>query len=148
MLDDKSVPFTEFDLIKTYFSSISSQDQPDVSVGIGDDAALLLPHSKQVVVATNTLSACGAKEDFPDTMEIVDHLLTPPFQQLISGKAIVQGFSLALTLPEIRHEWLEKFSDCLKQFTSDHSLTLFGGDTTQGDWAFTVVFHGYVADAR
>jgi len=119
----------EFSIIDRYFNR---QQQTDVDLGIGDDSALLTPPlNHQLVICTDTLVS---GRHFP--------LGTSP--HAIGWKSVAVNLSdiaamgakphsilLALSLPQIDHDWLNEFSqgiyDCCDQF----GVRLIGGDTTQ-----------------
>ena len=119
----------EFSIIDTYFSR-SNLDSSDL--GVGDDSALLTPPpNQQLVICADTLVA---GRHFP--------LDTNP--HAIGWKAVAVNLSdiaamgakphsilLALSLPQIDHDWLKGFSQGLYDCCDQFGVRLIGGDTTQ-----------------
>ena len=119
----------EFSIIDTYFHR---QTSTSVDLGVGDDSALLTPPpQQQLVICADTLVA---GRHFP--------LDTPP--HAIGWKSVAVNLSdiaamgakphsilLALSLPQIDHDWLKGFSQGLYDCCDQFGVSLIGGDTTQ-----------------
>ncbi|MGH8462659.1 MAG: thiamine-phosphate kinase, partial [Pseudomonas sp.] len=54
------------------------------------------------------------------------------------------GFTLALTLPEVRADWLQAYAGGLNQMAQACGLSLIGGDTTRGPLSLTMTVFGRV----
>ncbi|WP_173912038.1 thiamine-phosphate kinase [Acinetobacter sp. Marseille-Q1618] len=118
----------EFSIIDTYFKRQSA----DVDLGVGDDSALLSPPpNHQLVICTDTLVA---GRHFP--------LETSPYaigwksvavnlSDIAAMGAKPQSILLALSLPQINHDWLKGFSQGLYDCCDQFGVALIGGDTTQ-----------------
>ena len=119
--------------------------QPDVALGIGDDAALLNPPTdQQLVIAVDTLVQ---DVHFPvDTLpyDIGWKALAVNLSDLAAMGAEPAWFTLALTLPESSEPWLTAFSRGLFDLADQFGLSLVGGDTTRGPLTVTVQIAGYV----
>ncbi len=142
----------EFSLIQQYFQrkshSKSSKNSihSGISLGIGDDAALLAPPANhELVISTDTLIA---GRHFP--------LDTPPFD--IGWKAVAVNLSdlaamgatahsilLALTLPKADPDFLAKLAEGIFALCDAYNVSLIGGDTTRGDTlSLTVTALGWI----
>ena len=120
----------EFSLIERYFQRPSTSD---VALGIGDDSAILIPpNGQQLVICADTMVA---GRHFPldtDPHAIGWKCVAVNLSDIAAMGAAPHSILLALTLPQIDHDWLTRFSqglfDCCDQF----GVRLIGGDTTQG----------------
>lgn len=119
----------EFSIIDTYFNR---QNKNSVDLGIGDDSALLTPPpQQQLVICADTLVA---GRHFPldtDPHAIGWKSVAVNLSDIAAMGATPHSILLALSLPQIDHDWLKAFSqgfyDCCDQF----GVSLIGGDTTQ-----------------
>ena len=119
----------EFSIIDLYIKRTS---KTDVSLGIGDDSAVITPPaSQQLVICADTLVA---GRHFP--LDTAAHAIgwksvAVNLSDLAAMGAKPHSILLALSLPTIDHDWLAGFSqglfDCCDQF----GVSLIGGDTTQ-----------------
>jgi thiamine-monophosphate kinase len=118
----------EFSIIERYFKRTSKSD---VSLGIGDDSAIVTPPSQQLVICADTLVA---GRHFP--LDTSAHAIgwksvAVNLSDLAAMGAKPHSILLALSLPTVDHDWLAGFSqglfDCCDQF----GVSLIGGDTTQ-----------------
>lgn len=136
--------FGEFDLIDTYFTHRLPQ-RDDVSVGIGDDGAVTcVPDNSDLVVVTDTMVQ-GVHFDKDTPARAVGHkIVAVNLSDLAAMGAEPAWISLALTLPDIDHEWLTGFSHGLREICDYYNCQVIGGDTTQGPLAITVTAHGLV----
>ena len=139
----------EFDLIEKYFTwegSTSSVDtQTNVAVGIGDDAAVLnIPKLTQLVTSIDTLiSGVHFPENTPP--KAIGHkALAVNLSDLAAMGATPEWFTLALTLPDVNHEWLSEFSAGLKALAQQFNIMLVGGDTTRGPLSISIQVMGFV----
>lgn len=134
---------TEFKLIDQYFSYDVERD--DVTLGVGDDCALLSPPlGKQLAVTVDTL-VCGVH--FPvntSAEDIAYKSLAVSLSDLAAMGAEPAWATLAITLPDSNEQWLEKFSTSFKETLNAYGLQLIGGDTTQGPLTVTVQLTGFV----
>ena len=134
----------EFELIKKYFSGLQ-QLSDGVVLGIGDDAAVLeLKAGEQLVVATDTLVEGVHFPAGLDGEHIAARTLLTNLSDLAAMGAEPRWFTLALTLPEARPEWLASFSAGLSRVATACGCALVGGDTTSGPLTVTITIHGTV----
>ncbi len=133
----------EFSVIDQYFSRSLLQDE---ELGVGDDSALLNPPSgQQLVICTDTLVA---GRHFP--LDTSAHAIgwksvAVNLSDIAAMGAKPHSILLALSLPQVDHDWLAAFSaglyDCCNQF----GIHLIGGDTTQSPHlTITVTALGYI----
>jgi thiamine-monophosphate kinase len=137
----------EFELIQNYFNWPLSD--PDIELGIGDDAAIFnLDSGYQLVTTTDTLSE-GVhffKNDSPE--DIAYKSLAVNLSDIAAMGATAKCFTLALTLPKLDEIWLKQFSQSLKQTSKKYNVSLIGGDTTRGPLNITITMMGVVETSK
>ena len=137
------MPLSEFAIIQNYFKKISVQRQ-DVVVGIGDDAALLTAPRQQLVMTMDSLNVdIHFFADMP--AEALGYKsLAVNLSDLAAMGAEPAWICLALSLPEVNEEWLEKFCQGFNRLLTEHQVQLIGGDTCRGALSCTVHATGFV----
>ena len=135
---------SEFVLIERYFRNCGAQ-RSDVTVGVGDDAALLTPPTGcELVAATDTLVA-GVHFPHDSPAASVGHrALAVNLSDLAAMGARPAWALLALTLPEADEAWLGEFAAGLGALARAHEVALVGGDTTRGPLTVSVQLLGHV----
>lgn len=136
----------EFELIQHFFtSSACAQGGENISLGIGDDCALLqIPAGHSCAISTDTLvSGIHFPENAPAFL-LGQRALAVAVSDLAAMGAIPIGFTLAITLPQIDADWLQAFSEGLSSMAQRCAIALVGGDTTRGPLAMTVTVMGAV----
>ncbi len=120
----------EFSIIDTYFNrSRAGADD----LGVGDDSALLTPPpQQQLAICADTLVA---GRHFP--LDTAPHAIgwksvAVNLSDIAAMGAKPHSILLALTLPQIDHDWLQGFSQGLYDCCDQFGVNLIGGDTTQG----------------
>ena len=119
----------EFSIIDTYFNR---QINSSVDLGVGDDSALLTPPpNQQLVICADTLVA---GRHFP--LDTNPHAIgwksvAVNLSDIAAMGAKPQSILLALSLPQIDHDWLKGFSQGLYDCCDQFGVSLIGGDTTQ-----------------
>ncbi len=119
----------EFSIIDTYFNRHSSSA---VDLGVGDDSALLTPPpQQQLVICADTLVA---GRHFP--LDTNPHAIgwksvAVNLSDIAAMGAKPHSILLALSLPQIDHDWLKGFSQGLYDCCDQFGVSLIGGDTTQ-----------------
>lgn len=122
----------EFALIDRYFKPLS-YPLSESEVGIGDDGAILNQSAnQQLVVVTDTMIAGVHYPEHTAAFDIGWKLLAVNLSDLAAMGARPTGYSLALTLPEVKEAWLQEFTQGLKALAEPFKIPLIGGDTTQG----------------
>lgn len=137
----------EFDTIQHHFTRPARRE--DVSLGPGDDGALLLPSAGCELVATTDTSIAG--RHFPPDMPAADigwRVLAVNLSDLAAMGADPSWFMLALTLPEIRESWVAAFAQGLYECADASAIELVGGDLTRGETSITIQAMGQVPRGR
>lgn len=135
---------TETALIERYFRSRGAQ-RADVTLGIGDDAALLaVPAGSELVATTDTLVAGVHFPAGSPPASIGHRALAVNLSDLAAMGARPAWALLALTLPEAQETWLEEFAAGLGALAREHCVALVGGDTTRGPLTVTAQLLGLV----
>lgn len=135
----------EFSLIDRYFAR-AALNRSDVSVGIGDDGAVLaVPQGQELVAVTDTLVAGVHFPPGSPAASVGHRALAVNLSDLAAMGASPAWALLALTLPEVDEAWLEAFAEGLAALASEHGVQLVGGDTTSGPLTITVHALGFVA---
>ena len=133
----------EFDLIKKYFSSFSAGF--NIEEGIGDDCALVnIPKGETLAISTDTLVENIHFFKDVDPYSLGFKSLAVNISDLAAMGAKPLGFTLALTLPDINENFLEKFSKGLLDLAKIENIPLIGGDTTKGPLSITITVLGSV----
>jgi thiamine-monophosphate kinase len=135
---------SEFALIERYFRASGAQ-RADVTLGVGDDAALLrVPAGCELVAATDTLVAgVHFPQDSPPA-SIGHRALAVNLSDLAAMGASPAWALLALTVPDANEAWLGEFATGLDELARTHGVALVGGDTTRGPLCITVQLLGFV----
>lgn len=131
----------EFDIIARYFARPASD--PDVVLGVGDDAAVLKADG-HVAVTVDTLVA-GVH--FPDGMAphlLGFRLLAVNLSDLAAMGARPRWCTLALTLPGADELWLDGFSRGLFELAERYGVSLVGGNLSRGPLTLTLQLMGSV----
>lgn len=139
---------SEFSLIENYFSKLTPERQ-DVSLGIGDDCALLqCPAGKEMAVSIDTL--VEGVHFFADVSPkaLGYKSLAVNLSDLAAMGAEPAWFTLALTLPEHNPDWLKSFTEGLALAAKPANIQLVGGDTTRGPLTISIQVHGLVDKGR
>ena len=119
----------EFSIIDTYFNRKNTHS---VDLGVGDDSALLTPPpQQQLVICADTLVA---GRHFP--LDTNPHAIgwksvAINLSDIAAMGAKPHSILLALSLPQIDHDWLKAFSQGLYDCCDQFGVSLIGGDTTQ-----------------
>jgi thiamine-monophosphate kinase len=139
---------TEFALIERYFRTCGV-GRADVTLGVGDDAALLaVAPGCTLVAATDTLVAGVHFPPDSPPASIGHRALAVNLSDLAAMGARPAWALLALTLPEARESWLGEFAAGLCGLARAHGVALVGGDTTRGPLCVTVSLLGQVPAAE
>lgn len=132
---------SEFNLIARYFT----RPTPGAILGVGDDCALLsVGAGKELAVSTDTM--VSGVHFLPNTgpRNLGHKALAVNLSDLAAMGATPRWFTLALTLPEVDHSWLQPFSAGLLALADETPIELVGGDTTRGPLSMTITVIGEV----
>ena len=135
----------EFEIIERYFTRPSRD--PDVLIGVGDDAAVLAVHGL-VAVTVDTLVA-GVH--FPDGIApalLGYRALAVNLSDLAAMGAEPRWATLALTFPKADELWLEGFSRGFFELAERHGVSLVGGNLARGPLSVTIQVMGRVEHGR
>ena len=140
----------EFELIQHFFTrSACAQGGENISLGIGDDCALLqMPTGHSCAVSTDTLVSGIHFPDNAPACLLGQRALAVAVSDLAAMGATPVGFTLAITLPELDAAWLQAFSTGLSAMAQQCAIRLIGGDTTRGPLAMTLTVMGAVPDQQ
>lgn len=134
---------SEKDIIEKYFSRHTRTGNVDISVG--DDAAVVTsPSNSRIVITTDTLNE--GIHFFPDcNAEHLGHKsLAVSLSDLAAMGSTPLWVTLNLSLPEINHSWLNKFSTALYTLADRYAVKIVGGDLTRGPLSVTTQAIAYV----
>ena len=134
---------SEQDIIEKYFSKHSAGD--DVVIGIGDDAAIVTPPvNAKLVITTDTL--IEGSHFYPDTdpFSLGHKCLAVSLSDLAAMGSSPLWATLNISLNDIKHTWLEKFSNGLFSLAEKYNVKIIGGDLVRGCTSFTVQVIGYI----
>ena len=133
----------EFDLIQKYF--LSSGHRNDVSLGVGDDCAIVsMPEGRQLAVTTDTLVDGIHFPSKTNPRDIAHKAIAVNLSDLAAVGAEPAWITLALTLPRANEDWIKAFSAEFKAAAEQYKVQLIGGDTTRGPLSITVQAMGLV----
>jgi thiamine-monophosphate kinase len=142
-----SKPLGEFDLIERFFKtgadSLSSNADSAISLGIGDDCALIKPLADEEVAITSDMLVEGRHFFVDADPELLGRkALAVNLSDLAAMGARPAGFTLAIALPKADPIWLEAFSRGLFAIAREYSCPLIGGDTTAGPLTISITAFG------
>jgi len=129
----------EFDLIARHFTRPVSA----AKLGVGDDCALFswVP-GRDVAVSTDTLVAGVHFFVDADAQALGHKALAVNLSDLAAMGAAPKFVTLALTLPQIDHQWLAAFARGFYDVSNQFGVELIGGDTTRGPLSMTLTVIG------
>jgi thiamine-monophosphate kinase len=135
---------SEFDLIAQYFTRPLRPDSR-VALGVGDDCALWMPNPGMQSAVSSDMLVEG-RHFFPHAAPLTlgHKCLAVNLSDLAAMGAKPLAFTLALSLPEAREEWLAPFSEGLSRLADQHCCELIGGDTTKGPLNICITIFGEV----
>ena len=138
-------------LIQKYFSNIGSAflAEHNVEISVGDDASVI--SSKQNTQQINSLDTSIEGVHFLSSMSSADiayRSCVIALSDLAACGARPKWYSIAITLPQVEHSWLNSFSIGLQKFSDEYRIPLIGGDTTKGKLSITVQVMGEVDSNR
>ena len=129
----------EFQTIRHFF--IEPLEDPDVLLGIGDDAAIV-DAAGPLAVATDTMVE-GVHFPHATAGETVGYRAAAiNLSDMAAMGARPRWCTLALTLPEVDDAWLEGFAAGLLGLVRLHEMSLIGGDLTRGPLTVTLQLIG------
>ncbi|MCE9686542.1 thiamine-phosphate kinase [Shewanella sp. AS16] len=138
----------EFQLIESFFKG-RGPVRRDVTLGIGDDCALVQPaENKSLAISCDTLvENVHFLADMPPKA-LGYKALAVNLSDLAAMGAEPAWMTLALTLPEADEAWLTDFSAGLFEIADYYGIALVGGDTTRGPKTINITVHGQVPQGK
>jgi thiamine-monophosphate kinase len=138
---------TEFELIRRYFQRPSHD--PDVVVGVGDDAAVVrVTDGHELVLAVDMMVESRHFLPGTDPESLGHKVLAVNLSDIAAMGARPRWALLAGALPDSDASWLEAFSRGLFGLADAHGVSLIGGDTTRGPRNLCVTIAGEVPIGR
>mgnify|MGYP000320098700 FL=1 len=146
-MSSHSKPFGEFDLIERFFktaaNSLRTNADRAITLGIGDDCALIKPRADEEVAITSDMLVEGRHFFAGANPERLGRkALAVNLSDLAAMGARPLGFTLAIALPTADNTWLEAFSKGLFAMAEEYSCPLIGGDTTAGPLTISITAFG------
>ena len=137
----------EFDIIKHYFTV--ANHRKDVVMGPGDDCAILqVPANTLLAVSTDTLVSGVHFFADMDPAALGHKALAVNLSDLAAMGADPCWVSLALTLPEVDHDWIKQFCAGFFELAEYYNVALIGGDMTKGPLSITVTVQGTLPEGK
>ncbi len=136
---------TEFEIIGRYFTRAAAD--PDVLIGVGDDAALLRVDGALAVTVDTLVEGVH----FPAAIEpaaLGHRLLAVNLSDLAAMGAEPRWCTLALTFPEADARWLEGLARGLFELAARFRVSLVGGNLARGPLTATLQLMGRVEPAE
>jgi thiamine-monophosphate kinase len=135
----------EFEIIARYFTRASPD--PDVVLGVGDDAAVLAV-AGDLAVTVDTLVAGVHFPDGTAPSVLGYRLLAVNLSDLAAMGATPRWCTLALTLPKAEELWLDGFSRGLFELAERYGVSVVGGNLSRGPLTLTAQLMGTVERAK
>lgn len=135
---------SEFELIRQYFSRLG-KERRWLSVGIGDDAAVITPDTgQQLLISVDTLNAGVHFPEQSSADDVGYKALAVNLSDIAAMGGDPQWFTLAMSLPSADEKWLTAFCHGLGELVEKYQLCLVGGDTTRGHLSMTIQIAGII----
>ena len=137
----------EFDLIERFFKtgadSLRTTADSAITLGIGDDCALVKPPANEELAITSDMLVEGRHFFAGADPELLGRkALAVNLSDLAAMGARPLGFTLAIALPTVDKIWLEAFSKGFFAIAKAYSCPLIGGDTTAGPLTISITAFG------
>ena len=146
-MSSRSTPLGEFDLIERFFKtgadSLRTDSDQAITLGIGDDCALIHPQADEEIAITSDMLVEG-RHFFAGANPglLARKALAVNLSDLAAMGARPLGFTLAIALPAVDEAWLKAFSEGLFAIAKEYSCPLIGGDTTAGPLTISITAFG------
>jgi len=132
---------SEFDLIRRYFTRATAH----TLLGVGDDAALLEVGAGRALAISSDMLVAGTHFFVDADPFLLGHkTLAVNLSDMAAMGAVPRWATLAISLPEVDEEWLERFSSGFFELAGQYGVELIGGDTTRGPLNLCVTILGEV----
>ena len=152
-MHSESSPLGEFDLIQRFFKAgadaMRSNDEKLITLGIGDDCALLKPAAGEEIAITTDMLVEGRHFFMGANPELLGRkALAVNLSDLAAMGAKPIGFTLAIALPKVDTVWLDAFAKGLFAIANQYSCPLIGGDTTAGPLTISITAFGSIPSGK
>ena len=128
---------SEFALIRHYLSRLGAT-RDDVTLGVGDDAAVVTTSGRPLLMALDTLvDGVHFPSDLP-AYWIGYRALAVNLSDIAAMGGEPCWALLGLTLPDVDEEWVAAFADGLGTLAARHGVAVIGGDVTRGPLSISV----------
>jgi thiamine-monophosphate kinase len=135
---------SEFELIGKYFARLGAE-RADVRLGVGDDAAIVMPPAARELVVTTDALVEGVHFPVGSSPASIGHRAFAVNLSDIAAMGAEPAWALlALTVPRPDETWLGEFARAAGDLCRRHGVALVGGNTTRGPLAITVTMVGIV----
>ena len=152
-MSSESSPLGEFDLIQRFFKAgadaMRSNNEKVITLGIGDDCALLTPVAGEEIAITSDMLVAGRHFFVDANPELLGRkALAVNLSDLAAMGAQPLGFTLAIALPKVDELWLGAFAKGLFAIANQYSCPLIGGDTTAGPLTISITAFGSIPSGK
>ena len=139
----------EFEIIRRFFKPLNS-GHPSISLGIGDDCALVsVPEGTELALSLDTLVEGVHFLPSISADDLAWRIVASSVSDLAAMGAQPRWLTLGCTLATADEEWLALFGEALHQACAFYQLQLIGGDTTRGPChVFSAQVHGFVPTGK
>ena len=128
---------SEFALIRHYLSHLGA-NRDDVTLGVGDDAAVVTTNGQPLLMALDTLvDGVHFPSDLP-AYWIGYRALAVNLSDIAAMGGEPCWALLGLTLPDVDEDWVAAFADGLGALAVRHGVRVIGGDVTRGPLSISV----------
>ncbi len=135
----------EFELIARHFTRAGRPAAAGVSLGVGDDCALLVPEPGQQLAVSTDMLVEGRHFLSTIAPERLGHkALAVNLSDLAACGAEPRAFTLALALPRGDDAFAAGLARGLFTLADAHGIALVGGDTTAGPLTLSITVIGQV----
>ena len=127
----------------------SEKSYDAVTLGIGDDCALIKPMAGEEIAITSDMLVEGRHFFAHANPEQLGYkALAVNLSDLAAMGAKPIGFTLSIALPEVNSSWLEAFAKGLFGIAQHYSCPLIGGDTTAGPLTISITAFGSIPSGK
>jgi thiamine-monophosphate kinase len=131
----------EFSLIDKYFNLYKTKAYK----GIGDDAALIKKDNNYLwAISTDMLNERTHFLPNTDSFNLGWKALAVNISDIYAMGGVPKFALLAIALPKVKSDWMEKFSNGLFSCAKEYGVELIGGDTTKGSLCISICILGEV----
>ncbi|WP_298632884.1 thiamine-phosphate kinase [uncultured Umboniibacter sp.] len=138
----------EFSFIEEFMKPLGRTDER-ITLGIGDDAAVLcLDSNEELVVSTDTQVESRHFPVGADDALVVSRAIGCAVSDLAAMGAQPLGFTLSVTTPSLDVEVARRLAKGVAAGIDRYQTPIIGGDTVQGPRSFSVTAMGRVQKGR